>query len=60
MQEREPTIAVAHPPLGTSGWASWAPELGEPAAPHGPAAWISVGVSLALWACTTVLALQYL
>lgn len=62
MQEREPYATVAHPPLDRSGWGPWTHEIAEPAPLHGPLAeLIEVGgaLSVALWACATLLALQY-
>jgi len=51
--------SVLIPPSGTSGWGPWAPEACEPPAPAGPMNWLGAA-ALALWACATVLALQYL
>lgn len=59
MQERESQAAVARPPLDRSGWGPWHDGF-ESATPQVTMAWIGGALSIALWACATVLALQYL
>jgi hypothetical protein len=56
----------AHPAAMTalpgSGWASWAPEVAdalELREPEPPVDWLG-GLSLAMWACASLLALSYL
>ena len=62
MQERESYGGALQRPFGMSGWGPWSLELAEPAdaAPATPMAWIGGGLSLAMWACATLLALNYL
>jgi len=53
--------ALLHPPPGTSGWGPWANDVApEPVVANAPLAALGGGLSLALWACATLLALQYL
>jgi len=59
MPERQITAATMSPPTGTSGWDPWAPELNEPPPPTTHLQWLGL-LSIGMWACATLLALQYL
>ncbi len=52
--------AILRPPPGTSGWGPWAHVPAEPVTADTAEAAVGGGLSLALWACATLLALQYL